>query len=182
MAQSLLLPAMRTIVAHFFPQKTLLPLLSPKLSSFTIAAKTLSSLAPVNTHKLKTPAKPHAILNQSPNSKPTLLLNNKDQRFLGPDSTVSNENSATTRSTIAAIVTSVGGPPAAVGIVRLSGPSAVDIASRVFRPKRKKKKNSKRNGGLSAWQPSSHVVDYGVVFDHEGHIIDEVLSPYYLYA
>lgn len=69
-----------------------------------------------------------------------------------------------------------------MGIVRLSGPSAVDIASRVFRPKRKKKKNSKRNGGLSAWQPSSHVVDYGVVFDHEGHIIDEVLSPYYLYA
>ncbi|KAL2339875.1 hypothetical protein Fmac_007815 [Flemingia macrophylla] len=67
-------------------------------------------------------------------------------------------------TTIAAIVTSLGGPPAAVGIVRLSGPGAVSIAGRVFRPARK------------TWRPTSHVVEYGVVLDSEGNAIDEVLA------
>ncbi|XP_061365340.1 uncharacterized protein LOC133308687 [Gastrolobium bilobum] len=69
-----------------------------------------------------------------------------------------------TTSTIAAIVTSLGGPPAAVGIVRLSGPSAVSIVGRVFRPAK------------NTWQPTSHVVEYGVVSDSDGNVIDEVLA------
>ncbi|QCE15863.1 uncharacterized protein LOC114196192 [Vigna unguiculata] len=67
-------------------------------------------------------------------------------------------------TTIAAIVTSLGGPPAAVGIVRLSGPGAVSIAGRVFRPAR------------NSWRPTSHVVEYGVVLDSDGNVIDEVLA------
>ncbi|XP_057993759.1 uncharacterized protein LOC110646120 isoform X2 [Hevea brasiliensis] len=172
MAQSLL-PAVRTIITHFFTQKNLPPLISPKLSISTTTGKTLFFLSPLKTDKPKTLAKPHAILNQSSKSKHTLFLKNRDQRLLGPNSAFPNENSSTT---IAAIVTSIGGPPAAVGIVRLSGPSAVDIASRVFRPMKKRKKNQKKSGGFCAWQPTSHVVDYGVVFDHEGNIIDEVLA------
>jgi tRNA modification GTPase len=85
----------------------------------------------------------------------------KDER-LGEQT--ENENSDVVNSTtIAAIVTSLGGPPAAVGIVRLSGPHAVSIAGRVFRP-------SVRN----TWQPTSHVVEYGVVLDSDGNVIDEV--------
>lgn len=74
-------------------------------------------------------------------------------------------------STIAAIVTAVGGPPGAVGIVRLSGPSAVAVVGRVFRPARKKKRKS-CNSYL--WRPTSHVVEYGVVLDPHGDVVDEV--------
>ncbi|KAM0936885.1 putative small GTP-binding protein [Dioscorea sansibarensis] len=70
--------------------------------------------------------------------------------------------------TIAAIVTSLGGGPAAVGIVRLSGPMAVDVASRVFRP-------VKRNGKVP-WRARSHFVEYGLALDLEGNVIDEVLA------
>lgn len=81
------------------------------------------------------------------------------------DERVENENTDVVNSTtIAAIVTSLGGPPAAVGIVRLSGPSAVSIACRVFRPAK------------NMWQPTSHVVEYGVVLDSDGNVIDEVLA------
>lgn len=66
----------------------------------------------------------------------------------------------------------MGGPSAAVGIVRLSGPSAVAVAARIFRPARKKKKD-----GVT-WRPTSHVVEYGVVMDSEGNIIDEVIELY----
>ncbi|KAI4375107.1 hypothetical protein MLD38_013017 [Melastoma candidum] len=66
--------------------------------------------------------------------------------------------------TIAAIVTSVGG---AVGIVRLSGPSSVGIVGKVFRPLKKRRRRS--------WRPTSHVVEYGVVQDSCGHVVDEVL-------
>ncbi|KAJ1406813.1 hypothetical protein SESBI_24788 [Sesbania bispinosa] len=83
----------------------------------------------------------------------------KDERLGDNDEVVGNS------TTIAAIVTSLGGPSAAVGIVRLSGPHAVSIAGRVFRP-------AKRN----TWQPTSHVVEYGVVFDSHGNVIDEVLA------
>ncbi|XP_057441993.1 uncharacterized protein LOC130733748 [Lotus japonicus] len=89
---------------------------------------------------------------------------NKDERLgerVGHNNTTELGNSTTT---IAAIVTSLGGPPAAVGIVRLSGPHAVSIAGRVFRP------------GRSTWRPTSHVVEYGVVFDSDGNVIDEVLA------
>lgn len=71
-------------------------------------------------------------------------------------------------STIAAIVTSLGGPPAAVGIVRLSGPSAVAIVGRLFRPTARKK------GKRSIWKPKSHFVEYGEVLDPQGNVIDEV--------
>lgn len=76
-------------------------------------------------------------------------------------------------STIAAIVTSLGGPPAAVGIVRLSGPNAVDIAGRVFSPAKKKKGF---DSGSGSWKPKSHIVEYGVVLDSQGNVVDEVLA------
>lgn len=75
--------------------------------------------------------------------------------------------------TIAAIVTSLGGGPAAVGIVRLSGSSAVEVAGRVFRPAR-------RSGGKEGtWMPRSHFVEYGVVSDQDGNLIDEVRFCFY---
>lgn len=68
-------------------------------------------------------------------------------------------------------MTSLGGPPGAVGIVRLSGPSAVAIVGRVFRQTKKKRKKT-----VGTWRPTSHVVEYGVVCDSNGNVIDEVLA------
>ncbi|PHT84174.1 tRNA modification GTPase MnmE [Capsicum annuum] len=98
----------------------------------------------------------------------TLVLK-QDERLLG-FGTVSPLDPAVNASTIAAIVTSLGGPAAAVGIIRLSGPSAVPIVGRVFHPKVKKK-----NRSSSEWRPKSHVVEYGLVSDSHGNVIDEVL-------
>ncbi|CAO2168980.1 unnamed protein product [Urochloa humidicola] len=70
--------------------------------------------------------------------------------------------------TIAAIVTSLGGGPAAVGIVRLSGPDAVSVAGRVFRPARTAPTQA-------PWRPRSHFVEYGLALDADGSVIDEVL-------
>ncbi|KAH7652716.1 tRNA modification GTPase MnmE protein [Dioscorea alata] len=89
------------------------------------------------------------------------LILTKDER-VGTSGTVEG------LGTIAAIVTSLGGGPAAVGIVRLSGPMAVDVASRVFQP-------AKRNGEVP-WRPRSHFVEYGLALDLEGNVIDEVLA------
>ncbi|XP_031491763.1 uncharacterized protein LOC116258639 [Nymphaea colorata] len=75
-------------------------------------------------------------------------------------------------STIAAIVTSLGGQPGAVGIVRISGPAAVDVAATVFRPAKK----SKSSSSSVRWKPRSHLVEYGVVVDSEGKVVDEVLA------
>ncbi|KAJ0512345.1 putative small GTP-binding protein [Helianthus annuus] len=72
--------------------------------------------------------------------------------------------------TIAAIVTSLGGQASAVGIVRISGPTAVSIAGRVFRPLKKRKRKN------VSWQPTSHVVEYGVVCDSHGNVVDEVIA------
>lgn len=69
--------------------------------------------------------------------------------------------------TIAAIVTSLGGCPAAVGIVRLSGPDAVAVADRVFRPAGARRASA-------PWQPRSHFVEYGLALDADGGVIDEV--------
>ncbi|XP_052203210.1 uncharacterized protein LOC127808681 isoform X2 [Diospyros lotus] len=112
--------------------------------------------------------KPHAARRQ----EDKMLVLTKDERVgLGRSGVESEEVvSARSQSTIAAIVTSLGGPPAAVGIVRLSGPSAVAIVSRVFSPAAKKKKRK-----ASAWRPTSHVVEYGVISDRHGNVIDEVL-------
>uniref|UniRef100_A0A8R7QA99 tRNA modification GTPase MnmE n=1 Tax=Triticum urartu TaxID=4572 RepID=A0A8R7QA99_TRIUA len=68
--------------------------------------------------------------------------------------------------TIAAVVTALGGGPAAVGIVRLSGADAVAVVARVFRPARK---------DPAPWNPRSHFVEYGVALDGDGSVIDEVL-------
>ncbi|KAK7351166.1 hypothetical protein VNO77_10414 [Canavalia gladiata] len=102
--------------------------------------------------------KPRALITCSENYR---VVVKKDER-LGPGECVDEVGTAST--TIAAIVTSLGGPPAAVGIVRLSGPHAVSIAGRVFRPAR------------NTWRPTSHVVEYGVVLDSDGNVIDEVLA------
>jgi len=69
--------------------------------------------------------------------------------------------------TIAAIVTSLGGGPAAVGIVRLSGPDAVAVADRVFRPAGARRASA-------PWQPRSHFVEYGLALNADGSVIDEV--------
>ncbi|XP_031121211.1 LOW QUALITY PROTEIN: uncharacterized protein LOC116024456 [Ipomoea triloba] len=102
----------------------------------------------------------------------TLVLKT-DERVLGSGTLDPSNPPVTNSSTIAAIVTSLGGPPAAVGIVRLSGPSAVSIVGRLFRSLKKKKK--RRKDDTSEWRPKSHVVEYGVVSDSRGNVIDEVL-------
>lgn len=96
----------------------------------------------------------------------TLLLK-KDERILGNGAVRASEAVATS-TTIAAIVTSLGGPPGAVGIVRLSGPAAVSVGGRVFRPLSKRKRKN------TGWRPKSHFVEHGVALDPHGDVIDEV--------
>ncbi|KAG6504792.1 hypothetical protein ZIOFF_037139 [Zingiber officinale] len=90
----------------------------------------------------------------------------KDERLRTEDGT------ALGWGTIVAIVTSMGGGPAAVGIVRLSGPTAVDVAARVFHPAR----GRKEGGSPFLWKPRSHFVEYGFALDRKGNVIDEVLA------
>ncbi|KAF8103552.1 hypothetical protein N665_0188s0483 [Sinapis alba] len=95
-----------------------------------------------------------------------------DERVVGLPSKVADDNQFQSSSTIVAIVTPIGGPPGAVGIVRLSGDKAVEVAGRVFRSaKRRKKKNES-----DLWRPRSHLVEYGVVVDSKGNVVDEVLA------
>ena len=68
--------------------------------------------------------------------------------------------------TIAAVATPTG--PGAIGILRLSGPRAADIAAAVFRPLGKK--------GLLD-RPVRTLV-YGDLLDREGQVIDRVLCTY----
>lgn len=65
--------------------------------------------------------------------------------------------------TIVAIAT----PPGAggIGIVRLSGPTAIQISAYMFRP----------NNGLVLGQAKSHTVHLGHVCDQNGQVIDQVL-------
>ena len=67
--------------------------------------------------------------------------------------------------TIAAISTPLG--EGGIGIIRLSGPAAVQIASKIFRAKR----------GEWADAAGSSLI-YGHVFDHDGRVVDEVLLGY----
>lgn len=97
-----------------------------------------------------------------------MVLNN-DARV-----TVNSDPVADSSATIAAIVTSIGGPPGAVGIVRLSGPTAVAIVSKVFSPGLRKKKKKKRDD--YSWKPTSHFIEYGLVFDSDDNVVDEVLA------
>ncbi|KAL2232000.1 uncharacterized protein LOC105176945 [Sesamum indicum] len=106
-------------------------------------------------------------LSTSKAAKESMLVLKKDERLGNGE--VSCAEPVLSSSTIAAIVTSLGGPPGAVGIVRLSGPSAVSIAARVFQPMSRKRRKRSR------WCPTSHVVEYGVVLDSHGNVIDEVL-------
>ncbi|KAL0313986.1 UNVERIFIED_CONTAM: tRNA modification GTPase MnmE [Sesamum angustifolium] len=99
-----------------------------------------------------------------------MLVLKKDERLGNGE--VSCAEPVLSSSTIAAIVTSLGGPPGAVGIVRLSGPSAVSIAARVFQPMSRKRRKHSR------WCPTSHVVEYGVVLDSHGNVlVVPMLSP-----
>ena len=92
----------------------------------------------------------------------------KDERVgLSSEGLNPSDPDVNSSSTIAAIVTSLGGQASAVGIIRLSGPSAVEIAGRVFRPSKRREKDL-------SWQPTSHVVEYGVVCDSHGNVVDEV--------
>lgn len=155
-----MLPSFRHFLAHLHPNfsptiaSTIFPKLSiplsQKLSSFVSFSSTTQS----------------SISTLSPNAQKeaSALVFHKDERLVG-----STSLPVTSSSTIAAIVTSLGGPAAAVGIVRLSGPSAVAIVRRLFIPRSKKKRKS------SLWTPKSHFVEYGVVLDCEGNVIDEVL-------
>ncbi|KAL5992307.1 hypothetical protein ACLOJK_013223 [Asimina triloba] len=104
-------------------------------------------------------------------SREKTLVLPKDER-LNSNAGAGSSNGS---STIAAIVTSLGGRPGAVGIVRLSGPSAVEIAGRIFQPARAQMSKKKKQT-LTRWSPRSHYVEYGVVSDLEGHIVDEVLA------
>ncbi|XP_060198801.1 uncharacterized protein LOC132627465 [Lycium barbarum] len=152
-----LLPAFRYLLTHL-PLTSIAISFVPKLA--TPIHTRFSSLFPLSsTHK------PHATT-----SKESTLVLKQDERLLG-SGTVSPVDPAANTSTIAAIVTSLGGPAAAVGIIRLSGPTAVPIVGRVFHPKVKKKKRSS-----SEWRPKSHVIEYGVVSDSHGNVIDEVLA------
>ncbi|XP_048331584.2 uncharacterized protein LOC107420967 [Ziziphus jujuba] len=99
------------------------------------------------------------------------LVFKRDERLANGGSGSLNGNELTqSASTIAAIVTSIGGPPGAVGIGRLSGPSAVGIVGLVFRPAGKKRK---KNCSSYSRRPTSHVVEYGVVLDPNGDVVDE---------
>ncbi|MED6204076.1 hypothetical protein PIB30_005803 [Stylosanthes scabra] len=150
------LPALRLLLRHLNclappPRPYMLPLYTIRATSHFL----LLSSKPRKLHVTATSKGPenHA------------LLLNRDERVAR---NVTPSDVVEKGSTIAAIVTSLGGPPGAVGIVRLSGPSAVSVAGRVFQPARR----SKNNG----WKPTSHVVEYGVVLDSEGNVIDEVLA------
>ncbi|CAH8258521.1 unnamed protein product [Arabidopsis lyrata] len=101
-----------------------------------------------------------------------------DERVVGlvgkvVDDAFDNVDRFQSSSTIVAIVTPIGGPPGAVGIVRLSGPKAVEVARRVFRSAKKRKK---KDSDSDSWQPKSHFVEYGVVVDSHGNVVDEVLA------
>ncbi|MBA0745999.1 hypothetical protein Gogos_008551 [Gossypium gossypioides] len=160
-----LLPSFRTIITRFYRPTKPPPQL---IFSSLLFPKKLSSLFPLPP-KLQ-PLKPLASTRQE-----TSFVSNRDERLVGLGS-VNDGGSIETQSstsTIAAIVTSLGGPPAAVGIVRLSGPNAVDIAGRVFSPAKKKKRF---DSGSGSWKPKSHIVEYGVVLDSQGNVVDEVLA------
>ncbi|KAL1214280.1 putative tRNA modification GTPase MnmE [Cardamine amara subsp. amara] len=116
-------------------------------------------------------------------SEKNSLVFKGDERVVGllgkVDDAFDNVDRFQSSSTIVAIVTPIGGPPGAVGIVRLSGPKAVEVAGRVFRSARKRRKKKSNDSDsdldLDSWRPTSHFVEYGVVVDSNGNVVDEVL-------
>ncbi|XP_063946855.1 uncharacterized protein LOC108210864 isoform X2 [Daucus carota subsp. sativus] len=115
------------------------------------------------------------LLHLSPKPPFALFCSNERTVVLNNDArvTLNSDPVADSSATIAAIVTSIGGPPGAVGIVRLSGPTAVTIVSKVFSPGLK---NKKKNRDSYSWKPTSHFVEYGLVFDSDDNVVDEVLA------
>ncbi|KAH9614661.1 hypothetical protein KSS87_023787 [Heliosperma pusillum] len=147
-----IIPPLTTLLKHPLSSRSLSFLCKPRCSKPSLHSHSLHS---------------HS---QSP-SKGSLLILKQDERFLGSIDDTQMGNS----STIAAIVTCLGGAPAAVGIVRMSGPSAVEITRKVFRTAKKRRRNKGDGESCSLWQPTSHVVEYGLVFDCGGNVVDEVL-------
>ncbi|KAJ6823075.1 bifunctional L-3-cyanoalanine synthase/cysteine synthase 2, mitochondrial [Iris pallida] len=87
------------------------------------------------------------------------------------DSDVLPTTSWSKYGTIAAIVTSLGGGPFIVGIVRVLDPAASAVVRRVFRPARG-----------SAWCPMSHFVEYGFALGRDdtvvnNNVMDRQLDP-----
>lgn len=166
-----LLPSLRSVITHQLhhrpppppPLLSIVSLLFDKLKLRRTTCKNLSFF-------FSSSSKPKT-LNPLATPKDNTLVFKKDERLVAING--ESEEKAGTFRTIAAIVTSIGGPPGAVGIVRLSGPMAVDIVGRVFRPVKKK---TKKSSGSGSWQPTSHVVEYGVVLDRHGDVVDEVLA------
>lgn len=74
------------------------------------------------------------------------------------------ENRLMTTDTIAAIATAMGN--SGIGIIRISGDRALEVADRVFRPKKQ---------GKTLSGAKSHTIHYGFVCDGE-EVIDEVLA------
>ncbi len=62
--------------------------------------------------------------------------------------------------TIAAVATPVAG--GGIAIIRLSGDRALDVVKKIFKCKGK-------------FEPKSHTITYGYIYDSHGHMIDEVL-------
>ncbi|XP_031256487.1 uncharacterized protein LOC116114480 [Pistacia vera] len=147
-----LLPSLRSIIKPPPPLLSLASLFFHKCKlSIPTATNISSSLKP------KAPNPP----------KHNTLVFKPDERFLAANG--GTQEKFESSRTIAAIVTSMGGPPGAVGIVRLSGPKAVDVVGRVFRPLKTRKRKT-------SWRPTTHVVEYGVVLDAQGEVVDEVLA------
>lgn len=145
-----LVPSLRSIIR---PPPQLLSLASLFFHKHKFSIPTSSNIS--SSLKPKTP---------NPQKHDTLIFK-PDERFSAANGGVQDKFESS--RTIAAIVTSMGGPPGAVGIVRLSGPKAVDVVGRVFRPLKKRKRKT-------SWRPTTHVVEYGVVLDAQGNIVDEV--------
>ena len=68
----------------------------------------------------------------------------------------------TSQETICAIATAQGG---AIGVIRVSGPEAIEITSRIFTP----------IGGKSLDERKPYTLCFGKILSNEGEIIDEVL-------
>ncbi|XP_021896039.1 uncharacterized protein LOC110813277 isoform X2 [Carica papaya] len=169
-----LLLSVRTIITHFHgPTPPLLAI----ASSFLLPARLSLPFSKFLPTLFSTSPKPLTLKPRATNPDKTLVFNN-DDRLMPPGDALNGADYLQCSSTIAAIVTSLGGPPGAVGIVRLSGPTAVHIVARVFRPANnmRKKTTEGKTCGSGSWLPTSHVVEYGFVLDSGGNVVDEVLA------
>ncbi|KAL4018217.1 hypothetical protein IC575_021807 [Cucumis melo] len=162
-----LLPGFRHFIAHFYRTTPPMAFLYTHFSTPISRPSSLYSISKTSNHVLS-----KSLIKSHSTAKENTFLLAPDERLADSHTGIEREQIENS-STIAAIVTSIGGPPAAVGIVRLSGPRAVNIVGTLFCPAAKKKgKNLSRH----PWRPTSHVVEYGVVLDQQGDVIDEVLT------